>query len=320
VDVGDIDAELSRLQARNARLATVSRSIQEGDTVTLNFEGFIDDIPFEGGKGENTQLTIGSGQFIPGFEEQLIGRSAGEDCKVNVTFPEEYHAAELAGKDAVFAVTIHEVKENEKPDLDDEFAKDVSNFDTLEELRDDIRVRLEKQRSEQSDELFENALAEQVYNVTTVEVPEPMVREQQSTLLQNLSYRLSAQGLDLPSYLEVTGQTMEGLQDEMFERARRQMTVSLAYEKIALLEGLEISGEELDAEYARLSGEYKMPPARVKLAIPEKTLRRDLLRVKASAFVKDNAFADAEPPEQVMIQTPPKAEEIVDTSDKEESE
>lgn len=301
VDVGDIDAELSRLQSRNARLVTVSRPIQNNDAITLDFEGFLDDIPFEGGKGENFQLTIGSGQFIPGFEEQLVGRSAGEDCQVTVTFPEDYHAAELAGREAVFFVTIHEVKESEKPELDDEFAKDVSQFDTLEELRADIRAKLEAQRAKHSDEIFENALAEQVYTATEAEVPDVMIREQQSELLQDMARRLSEQGMELSSWLEATGQTVEGLKDEMRAHALRQITVRLAFEKIAALEELEVPEEELEAEYAKMAGQLKTSSKRVKEAVPEKSLRRDLLRMKASAFVKENAFADVQPPEQVVI-------------------
>ena len=322
VELGEaeVDAELTRLQERNARMVTVSRPIEKNDTATIDFEGYIDDIPFEGGKGENFQLEIGSGRFIPGFEDQLIGHAAGEDCSVKVTFPEQYQAPELAGREAVFAVKIHEIKERELPALDDEFAKDVSDFDTIDKLRDDIREKLEKHMAEHSEEMYENALAEQIFAVTKVAVPETMVSEQQSTLLQNMMHNLSAQGLDFSTYLQITGKTAEEIKDDMLDRAQRQMTIQFAYEKIAALEGLEVSDEELQAEYAKVAEQYKMPLERVQAAIPEQSLKRDLLRLKASQFVKENAFADANKPEEVIIPQKEMTEEPEKKSQSSESE
>jgi trigger factor len=295
VEEADVDAELSRLRDRNARLVTVQRPAQNDDTVTIDFEGYIDDIPFEGGKGDNYPLVLGSGRFIPGFEEQLVGHAAGEECKVAVTFPEEY-APELAGRNAVFAVKIHEVKENEKPALDDEFAKDVSEFDTLIELRDSIRERLKKQRAESADEAFEDALNDQIIAGTQVEVPETMVHEQESSLLQNMVSNLSARGLELASYLQITGQTADEFRASAHERAHKLLTAQLAFEKIAALEGLEVSDEALEAEYAKVAEQYQKPLEQVKAAIPARSLRRDLLRLQASELVKSSAFADDKPP------------------------
>lgn len=315
-----IESELSRLQKRNARLVTVERAVQQGDTAVIDFEGYVDDVPFEGGKGENYQLEIGSGRFIPGFEEQLVGHSAGDECKVEVTFPEEYHAPELAGHAAVFVVKIHEVKENEMPMLDDEFAKDVSEFDTMAQLRDSIRERLSKQQESMSEDTFENGLTEQIVAGTQVEVPDAMIEEQLSTLLQNLSYRLSAQGLDMATYAQLTGQTMEEIQNSTREQARRLTIANLAYEKIAVLEGIVISDEDVEAEYAKVAEQYQMPLARVKNAIPEKSLRRDISRLKASEFVKEKAFADDKEPEEPIVVTPkktaPKSDSTQEAADK----
>jgi len=239
---------------------------------------------------------------------------------VKVTFPEQYQAPELAGREAVFAVKIHEIKERELPALDDEFAKDVSDFDTIDKLRDDIREKLEKHMAEHSEEMYENALAEQIFAVTKVAVPETMVSEQQSTLLQNMMHNLSAQGLDFSTYLQITGKTAEEIKDDMLDRAQRQMTIQFAYEKIAALEGLEVSDEELQAEYAKVAEQYKMPLERVQAAIPEQSLKRDLLRLKASQFVKENAFADANKPEEVIIPQKEMTEEPEKKSQSSESE
>ncbi|MCL2747484.1 MAG: trigger factor [Oscillospiraceae bacterium] len=301
VKIDDIDAELARLQERNARLVAVSRPIQNNDIVTLDFEGFIDDIPFDGGKAQNHQLEIGSGRFIPGFEEALIGRVSEEECQVKVTFPEDYHVDELAGEDAVFEVRIRDVKEHEMPDLDDEFAKDVSNFDTLEELRGDIREKLEKEKADKSENAFFAALNKQVRDATTVNIPECMIEEEQSYVMGDFQRGLAANGMDYATYKRVVGLSDEDMQRDMHDRARQKLTLRLGYEKIAELEGLEVPSEEIEAAYAKEKGEYGEGISQEAEDMIKRRVRRNLLIAKAIQFVKDDAFADSQPPEEVSI-------------------
>ena len=310
VDASDIDIELSRLQERNARLVTVLRPAQKTDTVTLDYEGFIDDIPFEGGKAENQQLEIGKGAFVPGFEEQIVGKVTGDECRVTVTFPEDYQAPNLAGREATFHVTVHEVKEQELPALDDEFAKDVSSFDTLEELRRSIMEKLEKERAAGSERTFENALNEQLIGTTTVEIPESMVTDLQAHMLQDFSRSMSAQGMDFETFVRLSGREPQDFLDDLFARARRQLTLHLGLEKIAALEGLEISDEEIQAEYTRSAEKNNLDVEQIKRAIAEKDVRRDLLRVRAYDLVKKHVIVEKEPREEIIIPNVKKTEEV----------
>lgn len=287
----DINAELERLMTRNARVETSERPLENGDTAVIDFEGFVDDVAFEGGKGENYSLVIGSGQFIPGFEEQLTGKSAGDSCDVNVNFPEQYHAEDLAGKAAVFKVTVNETKMTIKPELDDEFAKDVSEFDTLDELKTDIRDKIIKNREVEADELFETAIVDKLLENLVCDVPEVMIEERISTIMQDFSYRLSMQRLELTQYLQLTGQTFEDLQNQHRETAQKHVKCELAFRKIAELEGFTVTKEELDEEYARLAASYNMPEDKVREAISIKSLTRDLLGMKGSKFLTDSAVA-----------------------------
>ena len=311
VEVGasDIDKELAQMQERNARLVTVQRGAQISDIVTLDFEGNIDDIPFEGGKAENFQLEIGSGAFIPGFEEQLVGKSDGDSCRINATFPDDYHKPELAGKEAVFQVAVHEVKERELPDLDDEFARDVSSFDTLRELRHDLQGKLESRSDEASQRVFEDAIVRQLLDNTVVEIPEPMISEQQSVLLEDFSRKLSAQGIDFDKFMSYSGRDTKDFLGELRGKAVKQLTLRLAWDKIAELEGLEVSDEEIAAEYDEVAKQYGMDTAEVMENIPEKSIRRDILRDKAIKLVKENAIVDEKPREEVVIPTVTKTEE-----------
>ena len=289
VDAAEIDAEIDRLRDRNSSLVTVERAVQDGDTVLLDFEGFVDDVPFEGGKGENFSLKIGSGMFIPGFEEQLIGKAIGEACEVNVTFPEQYNAEELAGKPALFKCKINEVKESVKPELDDEFAKDVSEFDTLAEFKADMESKMLERKTAQVESDFAEALHTQLVESLVVELPEVMVETQLDRVAEDFNYRLSMQGIGLDMYLQMNQMTMEQFRGLFRDQAIRQVKIRLALEKVAELEGIQVSQEDLDAEYKRMAEQYGMEEEKVREAIAPKPLSRDLAVQKAMDFVQDNA-------------------------------
>ncbi|MDR2670183.1 MAG: trigger factor [Oscillospiraceae bacterium] len=286
-----VESELARMRARNARLVSVDRPAKDGDTVTIDYEGFVDGVPFEGGKGENTRLVLGSNRFIPGFEAQLTGCAAGEDVSVAVTFPEEYHAPELAGREAAFAVHVHEVKESEEPELDDEFAKDVSEFDTLEALRADIRAKLTEQHERASNEAYEDAIVDKLVAETRVEIPDAMVEEEAGAMLERMQGNLSSHGMNLDTYLSILGQTFETLCDELRVKARRRITADLACEKIAVLEQLEVSEEKMNAEYETLAAQVGKTVEEIKRVIDEKALHRRLLVREARAVVVATAVA-----------------------------
>lgn len=286
----DVDAELNRLQERNGRIVTVEdRPAQEGDTAVIDFEGFVDGVAFEGGKGEDHALVLGSGQFIPGFEEQVAGHSAGDEFDVDVTFPEDYHAKDLAGKEAIFKVKVHEVKTRELPELDDEFAKDVSEYDTLDELKADVKTKLEEKANKSADDLVENQLIDQLIERMTAEVPEAMYERRIDQDVNDFAYRLQSSGLDLNTYLQYTGMDMESFRKTFRDVAERQVKVRLALEKIAALENLQATEEDLEAEYKKMAENYHIDFDKVKNAIPEKDLKMDLAVEKAVQLVKDNA-------------------------------
>ncbi len=308
VEEEEVDHELSHLQERNARMVESADPAQNGDTVILDYEGFVDDVPFDGGKDERATLVLGSGRFIPGFEEQLIGKKAGESGEVKVTFPEEYHAPELSGKEAVFRVFIHEVKARELPVLDDEFAKDVSEFDTLAEFRADMKKKMAESKDRDVEDKVEGQLVDKIVENTTVTVPDPMVEEQSSTFLQNLSYRLSSQGIDFATYLQITQQTPESLNEDMRRRALKQVTANLAFETIAGKENLTVTDEELEEEYQKIAENNSVTLERVKESIPVKSLRRDLLCLKASQLVRAKAIETNEEPVVVDVKAPADAE------------
>ncbi|MCL2080471.1 MAG: trigger factor [Oscillospiraceae bacterium] len=291
----DINAELERLRTRNARVETSEEPLEDGDTAVIDFEGFVDDTPFDGGKAENHSLTIGSGQFIPGFEEQLIGKKAGDSCDVNVTFPEEYHAEQLAGKPAVFKVTVREAKRTLKPELDDEFAKDVSEFDTLDEFKEDIKKRVLERRETEVKDKFESDVLEKMLEGFEAVIPDIMVEEQLDSLMRDLEYRVSMQGLELEQYLQLTGQSMDELRGQQRGAAERHVKCDLAFRKIAELEGFTVTEQELADEYAKLAERYRMPEKDIRKAISERSLKRDLLGLKGSEFLIENASELAPP-------------------------
>lgn len=295
----DIDQQLANLQERNSRLVTVEdRAAETGDTVVFDFDGYVDGEPFEGGKAENHSLVLGSGHFIPGFEEQLVGKKAGEDCEVEVTFPEDYHAEELKGKPAVFKCKIHEIKVKELPELNDDLAKDASEFDTLDELKADLRAKLEHEREHAAEDAFETQLLEQLAAGLSGDIPEAMYKNRVDDNVRDFDYRLQSQGLNLPTYLQYTGMEMEAFRDGFREQAEKQVKIRLALEKVAQLEGLEPSAEDVEAEYAKMAEQYKMDVDKVKAAVSERELKKDLAvqkamdLVKASAEITDGEAAD----------------------------
>lgn len=285
----DVDAELENMRDRNSRLVSVDdREAQMGDTAEIDFEGFVDGVAFDGGKGENYPLELGSGSFIPGFEEQVAGHKIDEEFDVNVTFPEEY-AAELAGKDAVFKCKIHEIKTKEMPELDDEFVKDVSEFDTLDELKADIKKGLSEKKEADAKADFENQLIEQVVENMECEIPECMFESRTNEMVQDYSYRLQMQGIDLNTYLSYMGQDMDTFKKTFREGAENQVKASIALEAIVDAEKIEVTDEEIDAEVAKLAEQYKMEADQIKAAVPADQLASDIKTRKGLDLVVESA-------------------------------
>lgn len=285
----DVAEELKNMQDRNSRLISVEdRAAEMGDTAEIDFEGFVDGVAFDGGKGENYPLELGSGSFIPGFEEQVAGHSVNDEFDVNVTFPEEY-AAELAGKDAVFKCKIHEIKTKELPELDDEFAKDVSEFDTLDELKADLKKQLSEKKESNAKNDFENQLLEQVVANMEVEIPEVMFTQKCDEMVQDYSYRLQMQGIDLNTYLGYLGQTVEQFKAQFMEGAKQQVKVELAINAIIDAEAINASEEEIDAEVAKLAEQYGMEADQIKAAVPAENIAKDVNTKKAVDLVVDSA-------------------------------
>ena len=289
VEDADVEAEITRMQERNGRMITREGKAENGDTADIDFEGFVDGVAFEGGKGEHYSLVLGSNSFIPGFEEQVVGHEAGEEFDVNVTFPEQYHAAELAGKPAVFKIKLHEVKYKELPALDDEFAKDVSEYDTLDELRASIRKEMEERNAKQADVQVENDLVDQVIATLEGEIPEAMYESRMDDMVRDFEYRLSQQGLKLEMYLQYMGQTLETFRASYKEQAEKQVKIRLALEAIAAKEKLEASDEDFNAEVKRIADQYKMEEDKVRELVDEKAVKADLAVNKAIDFIKEKA-------------------------------
>ena len=289
VDDADVEAELVRMQNRNGRIITREGKAENGDTVDMDFEGFVDGVAFEGGKAEHYSLVLGSGSFIPGFEDQLIGHEAGEEFDVNVTFPEEYQAKELAGKAAVFKIKLHEVKTKELPALDDEFAKDVSEYDTLDELKASIRKGMEEQNEKQAALAVENDLVDQVIATIEGDIPEAMYEARMDEAVRDFEYRLAQQGLKLDMYLQYMGQTMESFRASFREQAEKQVKIRLALEAVAAAEQIAASDEELEAELQRVADNYKMELAKVKELVNADEVKKDLAVNKAIDFIRDHA-------------------------------
>lgn len=288
----DVENELKSMQDRNSRLVTVEdRESQMGDTCDIDFEGFVDGVAFEGGKGENYPLELGSNSFIPGFEEQVAGHKTGDEFDVNVTFPEQYEAS-LAGKDAVFKCKINEIKTKELPELDDEFAKDVSEFDTLDELKADLKKQISERKEANAKTDYENQLIEQVVENMEVEIPECMNKQKCDEMIQDYSYRLQMQGLDLNTYLQYLGQTMEQFREQFMDGAKQQVKVKLALDAIVKAENIEATEEEIAEEIAKLAEQYNMEADKIKAAVPQEQLTDDIVTRKAVDFVVDNSVKE----------------------------
>lgn len=299
VNEADVDAEVKRMQDRNGRLLTREGAAENGDTVDIDFEGFVDGKAFEGGKAEHYSLVLGSGSFIPGFEDQVVGHSAGEEFDVNVKFPEKYGAAELAGKDATFKIKLHEVKYKELPALDDDFAKDVSEYDTLDELKDSIRNNIKTNLDKQAEQKVENDLMDQVIANMKADIPDAMVDSRIDELVQDFEYRISQQGLKLADYLKYMGMNIEQFRAQFKEQADKQVKMRLAMEAIVAKEGITASDEEFEEEVKRIADAYKMEADKVKSIVDATAVKADLAINKAIDFVKEKAnVVTAEPKEE----------------------
>ncbi|MBR7091866.1 MAG: trigger factor [Clostridia bacterium] len=294
VTEAEITAELKKLQDRNARMVTVEdRAAQKDDEVIFDFDGYIDDKPFDGGKAENHSLVLGSGQFIPGFEDQIIGKKAEEAFDVNVTFPEDYHAKELAGKPAVFKCKLHEIKEKQLPELNDDFAKDCSEFETLDELKADIKKTLDEQHKKAAESDFEGKIIDELIKKLKADIPEAMYENRINDSVQGFEQRLQAQGLTLDMYLKYTGMDRDAFRKGFREQAEKSVKVRLALEKIAQQENLAATDEDMEKEYKDLAEQYQLDVEKVKQFVPAQELAKDVAVKKAMDFVKANAKAPA---------------------------
>ena len=301
VDAAEVNAEVNAMAERNARMVSVEdRAAKKGDTVVIDFEGFTDGKAFEGGKAEGHSLVLGSGQFIPGFEDQIIGKNIGDEFDVNVTFPEEYGVKELAGKEAVFKVKLHEIKVKELPAVDDEFAKDVSEFDTLKELKADLKKKALDRKKKAADEAVENALVQQIVDSIKGDIPEAMFENRLEQCVEDFAYRLQSQGLNLETYLKYTNSNIDEFKKSFRPQAESQVKFRLALEKIVELENITPDEKDVEAEYEKLAKDYGVEADKVKNAIPAEELKKDIAVNKAIDLVKESA---------VITEAEPKAEE-----------
>ena len=288
----EVDADLNQQRENNSRMVTVERAVADGDVAVIDFEGFVDDVAFEGGKGENYSLAIGSHSFIDNFEEQLIGKNAGEDVEVNVTFPEEYQAKELAGKPAVFKVSIKEVKEKQLPELDDEFASEVSDFETLAEYKEDIRKKLSEKKEQDAKNAKEDAVIEAIIAEAQMEIPDAMIETQQRQMVDDFAQRLQMQGMNLDMYCQYTGQTPASMVESIKPQAFKRIQSRLVLDAVAAAEKIEASEEDFDKEIEKMAASYQMEADKVREIMGEagkKQIMEDLAVSKAADFVRENA-------------------------------
>ncbi len=287
----EVDEEIGRMADRNARVVAVEdRAAENGDITTIDFEGFVDGVPFDGGKAEGHTLTLGSNQFIPDFEDQIVGHNIGDEFDVNVEFPAEYHAENLAGKPAVFKVKLHEIKKRELPEIDDEFAKDVSEFDTLADLKADLKAKTLERKTATADEQVENDLIDQLIDGMKAEIPEAMFERRVDESLRDFDYRLQSQGMNLETYMKYLGNgDINEFRNNFRPQAERSVKVRLALEKIVELENIVPTEEDINAEFNKLAEQYNMEADKIKAMIPESELVKDIAVSKAIALVKDSA-------------------------------
>ena len=304
VDEAQVEAEIKRMQDRNGRLLTREGEAQNGDTADIDFEGFVDGVAFEGGKAEHYSLVLGSGSFIPGFEDQIIGHKAGDEFDIQVKFPAEYQAEELAGKDATFKIKLHEVKYKELPELDDDFAKDVSEYDTMEQLKDSIRAGIAANNEKQADQQVENDLIEKIVNGMKADVPAAMIESRVDELVQDFEYRIQQQGLKLQDYLKYMGMNMDAFRTQFTEQAEKQVKTRLAMEAVVAKEKIEATEEEFEAEVKRIADAYQMEADKVKSIVDAAAVKADLAVNKAIDFVKNAA--------KISVETEDKSDENKD--------
>ena len=285
-----VNEELDRVRERNSRMVSVEdRAAQMGDFTVIDFEGFVDGVAFDGGKAENFNLELGSGNFIPGFEEQLVGHNTDEEFTIDVTFPEEYHSDELKGKAAQFKITIHEIKVKEFPEVDDEFVKDVSDKDTLDEYKAELKENIAKRLDAEAEKDVDDQLVENLLEKVEGEIPEAMYDNEVNTMLREMDMRLRSQGMDLNTYMQYTGMNPESVKEMYLPEAQKRVKMRLALEKIVKLENITATEEEINAEYSRLAEAYQMEADKVKEVLPLDAISQDLAVEKAMKLVKDNA-------------------------------
>ncbi len=305
----EVDHEIQTVRERNSReIEVTDRAVENGDKTVIDFEGFVDGVAFEGGKGENHPLTIGSGAFIPGFEEQIIGHNVGEEFDVNVKFPEEYHEQSLAGKDSTFKVKLHSIAVVEYPELDDDFAVDVSDFNTFAEYREDVKSKIEKRHETEAERSVDEALNKALAELVTVEIPAPMIESEVDNSVNEYDSNFHRQGFSLEAFLSMTGQTMEQIRDQLRPVAAERVKVRLALEKIVALENITASDEDIEAEYKSIVDAYGVDLETVKNAIRAEDLGNDIAVRKAYELVRENA---------VITETAPAAVEPASDTDAE---
>lgn len=311
VSAEDVKSHINDMLEQNSRIVTVEtkRKVKKNDIAVIDFEGFVDGVAFEGGKAENYELTIGSNQFIPGFEDQIIGHKAGEEFDVNVKFPEDYHA-ELAGKDATFKIKLHEIKVKEVPALDDEFVKDVSEYDTVDELKKNVKEELEHKKQHEVEAEANNEVLDKLADLVTAVIPDCMIERKMDDDVQDFAYRLQMQGLDLKTYLKYTGSDEKTFREQYKEQAEKQVKLDLALAEIIKKENLEVSDADLEEEYAQYAKAYNMDVDQIKKAIPADNIKPELLQRKAVDFVIENASFAAEKKPAAKKAAAPKAEKV----------
>ena len=292
----EVDKDINAVRERNARLISVDdRAVENGDIAVIDFEGFVDDVPFEGGKGENYELEIGSNTFIPGFEDQLVGAKIDDLVDVNVTFPEEYHAEELKGKPAVFKVKVNEINVRELPELDDDFASEVSEFDTLAEYKADVRAKLEEKAKEKAEAEIQNAVVEKAVENAEFDLPDAMVEGQIDSMINDMAQRMSYQGMSLDMYMQYTGQTIEQMRETYREQAAKQVSGSLVIDAISKAEGIEVSPEEVEMNLVDMAKKYNMEVDKLKelIAEPEmENIKKDMVFTKTIEMLANNAVVE----------------------------
>lgn len=285
-----VDEEIEKVRDRNSRMVTVEdRAAQDGDTAVIDFEGFVDGVAFEGGKAENYNLALGSGNFIPGFEEQIVGHNTDEEFSINVKFPEDYQAEELKGKDAEFKIKLHEIKAKELPEVDDEFVKDVSDKETLDEYKEELKETLAKRLEDEAEKDVDDQIANKLMDLVEGEIPEAMYDNQANEMIRDFDMRLRSQGMSIETYMQYMGVDQNALREMYKEEAKRRVKLRLALETIAKKENIEVTEDDLNAEYDKMAENYKMEVEKVKAAVPAESLTEDLKVQKALELVKEKA-------------------------------